>query len=343
MLSIISRLLLAHTLFLGCVGELQESKRVTEYHARGYQWPPKPEDYIPNTPGWRQLMERRFKQIQQIEDSGDKYNGFMSTVYSSLIVQNFTENGWALTRAPQNVIDILRKHLHHGLVNNPPSEGVVDAIGGSERKNGDPLMIVDNQLNSWVLEELKPIHEAWANTTLIGNNAYGLRVYRNESNLNMHVDKSDTHVISSILHVDHDPMSEPWPIVIEDFQGRLHEVVLESGDVLLYESSKCFHGRPKRFNGSWYTSLFIHYYPDYWTQNKLETHYRIPPTWHILPEEKMDNRDKLIVVGTSFKEPNCKNEWCALEDSVKWAVPSISDTIISSDGLPKNLFGTDEL
>jgi hypothetical protein len=79
----------------------------------------------------------------------------------------------------------------------------------------------------------------------------------------MHVDISKTHIISCILHVDHDddPESEPWPIVIEDFQGNTNEVVLESGDLLFYESSKCLHGRPKKFKGKWYSSIFVHYYP----------------------------------------------------------------------------------
>lgn len=114
-----------------------------------------------------------------------------------------------------------------------------------------------------ILVALKPYHEAWAGVPLKGAMAYGLRVYRNDSNLHMHVDKSNTHIISCILHVDHDqdPESEPWPIVIEDFQGNTNEVFLESGDLLFYESSKCLHGRPKRFKGKWYSSLFVHYYP----------------------------------------------------------------------------------
>jgi len=110
---------------------------------------------------------------------------------------------------------------------------------------------------------LKPYHEAWAGVPLKGSIAYGLRIYRNNSNLNMHTDRSNTHIISCILHIDHDddPESEPWPLVIEDFQGNTNEVVLESGDMLFYESSKCLHGRPKMFKGKWYSSLFVHYYP----------------------------------------------------------------------------------
>jgi hypothetical protein len=35
----------------------------------------------------------------------------------------------------------------------------------------------------------------------------------------MHVDKSQTHVISFILHIDSSEDAEPWPILIEDFDG----------------------------------------------------------------------------------------------------------------------------
>lgn len=51
--------------------------------------------------------------------------------------------------------------------------------------------------------------------------------------------------------------------------------------MLFYESSKCFHGRPENFNGSWYSSIFVHYRPSSveWTSRdaKLEGHYGVPP------------------------------------------------------------------
>ena len=58
---------------------------------------------------------------------------------------------------------------------------------------------------------------------------------------------------------DNDKGSEPWPILIESFDGNIAEVALESGDMLFYESSKCMHGRPRKFKGRFYSSLFIHY------------------------------------------------------------------------------------
>ena len=81
----------------------------------------------------------------------------------------------------------------------------------------EPLLHDIGSLDRRAVLELHPIVEAWINhdgrgkrRRLVGNNAYGLRIYRNESRLNMHVDQSGTHIISAILHVDHDEDSEPW-------------------------------------------------------------------------------------------------------------------------------------
>ena len=48
----------------------------------------------------------------------------------------------------------------------------------------------------------------------------------------MHVDRMQTHVVSFILHVDSSEDAEPWPIFIEDLQGRTHEVTLTPGDMV---------------------------------------------------------------------------------------------------------------
>lgn len=70
-----------------------------------------------------------------------------------------------------------------------------------------------------VLEELQHYSETWANIELTPYLAYGFRLYRNNSQLQMHVDKSQTHVVSFILHIDSSEDAEPWPILIEDFNG----------------------------------------------------------------------------------------------------------------------------
>lgn len=166
--------------------------------------------------------------------------------------------------------------------------------------------------------------------------------------LYMHTDRHDTHVISSILHVYHDTNkgSEQWPLVIEGFDGQTVQVHLEPGDLLLYESSKCYHGRPKRFRGEYYTSLFLHYYPvdrrpiD---ESELDTHYRVPPHWHeqSSPSPPIDDdsatvvKDGFEMIDTFCREVNCEHEWCALRDSpvVQGPAPGYGKVLTSSDRL----------
>lgn len=70
-----------------------------------------------------------------------------------------------------------------------------------------------------VLDELQHYSESWVGMELTAHQAYGFRLYRNNSQLQMHVDKSQTHIVSFILHIDSSDDAEPWPILIEDYNG----------------------------------------------------------------------------------------------------------------------------
>lgn len=124
--------------------------------------------------------------------------------------------------------------------------------------------------------------------------------------------------------------SDPWPIVIEDYQGNTNAVHLQSGDMLFYESSKNYHGRPKAFNGKWYSSIFVHYYPADWdaASRTLENHYRIPPSWHTpIPDDTVED---IEVVDTSAREPGCRHHWCAMLDASVWYGPAEAYGVVQS-------------
>ena len=241
-----SRLLLLLSPLLACAaGEpLVETDRQLEYQKRGYKWPLV--DYVPNTTGWRALMEERFHQVEELSTSGGRYEAFYQMVNSALVAPNFTEHGFGLARAPMELVEELQKGIRDGIetAGEEPMDGV---INGPQA----PLLVHRPDLVNRVLHELLPYAEEWSGMTLVPHQAYGFRLYRNESQLLMHVDRLQTHVISFILHIDSEK-ADPWPIFIEDFNGRTHEVILTPGDLLFYESSKCFHGRPRRLNGEWY-------------------------------------------------------------------------------------------
>jgi hypothetical protein len=87
------------------------------------------------------------------------------------------------------------------------------------------------------------------------------RRYVNGSTLQQHVDRLDTHAISAILQVGVEDVKEPWPLVIRDHDGARHEVFMQPGEMVLYESARLVHGRPKPFNGKSYYNLFVHFRP----------------------------------------------------------------------------------
>jgi len=88
----------------------------------------------------------------------------------------------------------------------------------------------------------------------------GIRKYTEGSILRMHVDTVTTHVVSAIVNVDQD-VDEDWKLEIVDHEGTLHEVVMNPGDMVLYESAKALHGRPKPLQGRSYSNFFLHYRP----------------------------------------------------------------------------------
>lgn len=57
---------------------LREDERLEEYRKRGYTWPPKEEEYVPNTKEWKERSKHRLHQIELIDQGGgERYQGFM--------------------------------------------------------------------------------------------------------------------------------------------------------------------------------------------------------------------------------------------------------------------------
>lgn len=335
----------SHDLF---VHSMAEDYRLEQRQKHGYQWPLP--HMVPNTPGWRRIMNRRFEQISRLKNREDKWNAWVAVMTSAFTATNYTENGWGLTRAPSHITERLQRRLNatlaeKGILDGGHKEHYVPVIEAEDHAR--PIMIMDTADNRAILNEMKPFFEWWAGIDLLPSIAYGIRAYRNDSNLLMHIDKSTTHVISGIFHVGRSEDAEPWPIVIEDFHGNTNQVYLTPGDILFYESSKCFHGRPQVFHGGYYASLFMHYRPaEEFDPDKLtyETRLSVPPHWHEdysppsqQQEGNEDEVDEFVQVGTSFKEPNCKNLLCSLDETkevskntVNWYGPAPKGMIVTN-------------
>jgi hypothetical protein len=250
--------------------------------------PEPPADWI----GWRDT------------NRDDRFINWLAWIQFNML-PSFTDVGYKLMDMPKDIHEKLMKRLHqyvaplqhayphttHALCTNttpcssplpfrynestPLHEGPVNII----ENNGDaPGFISQEDLNREILQQLKGLHEEWCGVELEPSWAFGLRVYHNGNVLKRHVDRVETHVISAILHIDHDT-DEPWPIVIADNTGVEHAVDLPAGKMLFYESARLPHARPTPMKGKYYSSLFVHYRPKEWPFTDQLTRSRLPAGW----------------------------------------------------------------
>jgi hypothetical protein len=122
------------------------------------------------------------------------------------------------------------------------------------------LYYEDHEFNRTISKELQPAHETWAGMRLAESACYGFRVYQRGSYLYNHVDRTQTHIISSTICVD-SRLDEPWPLCLVDIEGGHHQIDLEPGEFVFYEGAKLLHGRPWPLKGDYYIGIFTHYRP----------------------------------------------------------------------------------
>lgn len=136
-------------------------------------------------------------------------------------------------------------------------------------------------------QRLLELVEDWVDTKLEQTDMYGIRQYEPGARLLTHVDREATHAASLIVNIAQGNVTEPWRVEIHDHADRLHEVVMQPGDIVYYESARCLHGRNTPLKGGYYANLFTHYRPIG------------DPKWY-LKENPPGTPEKLIDVG------NCK-------------------------------------
>lgn len=127
-----------------------------------------------------------------------------------------------------------------------------------------PTLVDVGDLGTRLLEDLRPLHEAWAGVELEPVAAYGLRLHQVDDTVPLHVEHTNTHVVSSMLVVDQDG-DTPWPFELRtaDRHHRLHPT---PGQMVLYQGAAHPHGHPTALAGRHHVSLLLHYRPVGWTE-----------------------------------------------------------------------------
>ena len=121
------------------------------------------------------------------------------------------------------------------------------------------MMDLDQYTKRKILNTLTPLAEKWADIQLIPKEVYGIRRYLNMTTLLSHVDHP-IGAIGGIINVDQE-VEEDWPLFIQDNRGEDHEVILKPGEMILYESARLIHGRPRPLRGHYYDNVLVHFKP----------------------------------------------------------------------------------
>lgn len=195
----------------------------------------------------------------------------------------FTEEGFKVLKCPDRAWNIIKESyelLKNSNVkheeNFPGKEGIILGEG-----NTSDFFSLENipTIRDIIHDELKPLHEEWSGQNLEKSFVYGIRSYNKGATLIQHTDRIATHHISAIVIVDKDldcgcnqtkGVENDWALEVQDPRGNWHKVYAEIGDIILYESAKCSHGRDEPFKGNWFRNFYVHYKLKDWTYEGTE-------------------------------------------------------------------------
>jgi prolyl 4-hydroxylase len=124
--------------------------------------------------------------------------------------------------------------------------------------------------------------EEWTGQQLTECSLYGIRIYEEGAVLSPHVDRLPL-VSSAIINVAQD-VDEPWPIEVYGHDGVAHNVTMEPGDMVLYESHSVIHGRPFPLKGRFFANIFIHFEPVGHTLRHTDNNNKPSTTMHLMEE-----------------------------------------------------------
>jgi len=175
--------------------------------------------------------------------------------------------GFEKVRMQLNCVDAIKQwFLNHDNENEWTNEvlGSNNAESGLKTKHLNIHNAPAQMLND-LRDTFNDILAKWIEhkTRLVHTATYGIRNYLRGSHLANHYDKKNTHVVSAIIHLS-DVSDKPWNLYIEDHHFRPHNVTMEYGDIVLYESTTCLHGRPTPFEGESHCNMYIHFKPEQW-------------------------------------------------------------------------------
>ena len=176
----------------------------------------------------------------------------------------FTEEGFKKLPIPPKIYGQIYAFYANGKRQaipefNPKDNGhLSEYIVSKEVEFPTKMIPLTDEMKMVIFDGLQKTLEEWVGRKIERTHCYGIRTYNRGAVLKKHTDGFETRIISAIINVDQQ-VNEPWALQIDDHQGIEHEVYLEPGEMVLYESAILRHGRVKPLNGDYYSNLFVHY------------------------------------------------------------------------------------
>jgi len=109
---------------------------------------------------------------------------------------------------------------------------------------------------NFIKKVMLEMHEQWCGRELTPAVVYGIRSYSNGSTLKAHFDRQDTHHIASSITIAKDA---PWNLNIQDHNKQWWAVDVEPGQIIMFESGVCIHGRLDKFQGTFFDNIYTHF------------------------------------------------------------------------------------
>jgi prolyl 4-hydroxylase len=180
----------------------------------------------------------------------------------------FTSNGFKVVKCPDEVWGLIQDsyELLKDKKVEEYYEGKEQTILGIGNTSDILSFHLIPNIRDHIHKLLQPLHEEFAGQRIEPSAVYGIRSYNKGAVLVEHKDRIETHHISSIIIVDKDldckcasNEKRDWPLNIQDHNGKRHRIYAEPGDIILYESAACNHGRVEPFMGTYFRNFYVHY------------------------------------------------------------------------------------
>jgi prolyl 4-hydroxylase len=182
-------------------------------------------------------------------------------------IPKLTKKGFKVVKCPENVWGLIQDA--YSLLKDKKTPENFENKDQFIKGGGSDILSFDHlpSIRTAIHKELHSIHQDFCGVPIEPSFIYGIRSYQKGATLTNHFDRAETHHISSIIIVDKDlrcgcqnkEFSNDWPLDIQDHSGAWHKIYAEPGDMILYESAICEHGREEPFGGEYFRNFFVHY------------------------------------------------------------------------------------